>query len=224
MSGLPHTLDNLYKREKDKVLEMLRQLNELKKRCSVLERDLDAKELEKQRLSGREEVMTRQLEETQAKLLEAVEASKESQVQIDDLSLKLQKSEADQKALTARYHDSQAEAQSLGERMRQLRQKHQRLVLTASTQTKIVLCDKSANTFDTSIDKTETAVQVSPDTAPPTPPSPQARQTLAAAPAPAPTPTPTPGRVAPSPFPSSTETQLEADDELAQLISILNPF
>ena len=121
MASIPHTLDNLCKKEKDKVVDMLKQLNELKKRCASLEKELNDKQLENQRLTGQTEGMSQQLDATQAKLIEYIELSKESQTQIEQLSLKLQKSESEKKVLTARYRDCQAEVSSLKDQIRQLR-------------------------------------------------------------------------------------------------------
>jgi hypothetical protein len=42
MITISHTLDNFSKREKEKVFELLKQLNELKKRCTSLEQELEA--------------------------------------------------------------------------------------------------------------------------------------------------------------------------------------
>lgn len=160
MSQLPHTLDNLCKKEKDRVVEMLKQLNELKKRCNALEQQLEAKQLENERLAGRDEVMTKQLETTHAKLLESIELSKDSQAQIEQLSLKLQKSEAEKKALNARVKEAQAESQSLKENVRKMRMKHEKIMVTASVQCRFVTCDKSCNTQDSALDLQNAAVQV----------------------------------------------------------------
>lgn len=159
MSGLPHTLDNLYKKEKDKVLDMLKQLSELKKRCSALEKELNEKQLENQRLSGQTESMTHQLEAVQSKLIEYIELSKESQTQIEQLSMKLQRSDADKKILAARYRDSQAEITSLRDQIRQLRLKHEHIHADASVICRIITCDKSTNTFDTSLNLRDQAIQ-----------------------------------------------------------------
>ncbi|OHT08104.1 tropomyosin [Tritrichomonas foetus] len=159
MSGLPHTLDNLCKKEKDKVIDMLKQLNELKKRCATLEKDLSEKQLENQRLTGQTEGMSHQLEATQAKLIEYIELSKESQAQIEQLSLKLQRADADKKVLSARYRDSQAEVSSLRDQIRQMRMKHERVHVNAGITCKIVTCDKSSNTIDTALNLRDQAVQ-----------------------------------------------------------------
>lgn len=159
MSTLPHTLDNLCKKEKDKVLDMLKQLSELKKRCSSLEKELNEKQLENQRLSGQTETLTHQLETTQTKLYEYIELSKESQSQIEQLSLKLQKSEADRKVLSARYRDSQAEVTSLKDQIRQMKMKHERIYANASVTCRIITCDRSSNTFDSSLNLRDEATQ-----------------------------------------------------------------
>lgn len=159
MSGLPHTLDNLCKKEKDKVFDMLKQLSELKKRCTALEKELNEKQLENQRLSGQTESMTHQLEAVQSKLIEYIELSKGSQSQIEQLSIKLQRSDADKKTLAARYRDSQAEVTSLRDQIRQLRLKHEHIYANASVNCRIITCDKGTNTFDTSLSLRDQAVQ-----------------------------------------------------------------
>ena len=87
MSSLPHTLDNLCKSDKEKVVEMLKQLNELKKRCNTLEQELDTSHNENLRLIGREEIMKKQLESMEIKLFDSVELSKKSQAQVEQLTI-----------------------------------------------------------------------------------------------------------------------------------------
>lgn len=159
MSGLPHTLDNLCKKEKDKVFDMLKQLSELKKRCSALEKELNEKQLENQHLSGQTESLKHQYEAVQSKLIEYIELSNESRTKIDQYSLKLQRSESDKKNLAARYRDSQAEVTSLRDQIRQLRLKHDHIYANASVSCRIITCDKSSNTFDTSLNLRDQAVQ-----------------------------------------------------------------
>jgi chromosome segregation ATPase len=213
MSTAAHTLDNLCKQEKQKVFEMLRQLNELKKRCTSLEEDIGSKQLECERLSGREEIIAKQLEETQAKLFAALESSKDSQVKIDELSLRLQKSDSERKAVCIQYRDLQGETQSLRDTIRQLRSASGKILVTTSVQCRILSCDKAINTENSALNMQNTAVQTAS------------------------------GGIRESEKPSSsgkiraevihsradprlphTESQLDADDELEQLISILNPF
>lgn len=159
MSGLPHTLDNLCKKEKDKVFDMLKQLSELKKRSAALEKELNEKQLENQRLSGQTESLSHQFEAVQSKLIEYIELSKESQAKIDQLSMKLQRSDADKKTLAARYRDSQAEVTSLKDQIRQLRLKHEHIYANASVNCRIITVDKSSNTFDSSLNLRDQAIQ-----------------------------------------------------------------
>lgn len=160
MANLPHTLDNLNKKEKDKVVDMLKQLNELKKRCTSLEQQLESKQMENERLAGREDVMTKQLEATEAKLFEAIELSKESQTEFEQLSLKLQKSEAVKKSLNGRLRNTMSEIQTLKEGIRSMKLKHEKVLVNSSVQCRIITCDKSSNTEDTAIDLNHIAIQV----------------------------------------------------------------
>ena len=164
MSNLPHTLDNLSKKEKDRVVDMLKQLNELKKKCTGLEQQLESKQLENERLSGREEVMRKQLEATESKLLEAIQLSKESQNEIEQLSLKVQKSESEKKQLNTRLRDAHAETQSLKDAIREIRLKHEKVLVSAAVQCKIITCDRSSNTEDTSLNLQNAVVQVPAET------------------------------------------------------------
>lgn len=160
MANLPHTLDNLSKKEKEKVVDMLKQLNELKKRCTALEQQLESKQMENERLAGREDVMTKHLEATESKLFEAIELSKESQAEFEQLSLKLQKSEAVKKSLNGRLRNTQAEIQTLKEGIRDMKLKHEKILVNSSVQCRIICCDKSSNTEDTAIDLSHAAIQV----------------------------------------------------------------
>ena len=117
------------------------------------------KQLENQRLSGQTESMTHQLEAVQSKLIEYIELSKGSQSQIEQLSMKLQRSDADKKILAARYRDSQAEVTSLKDQIRQLHLKHNHDHADASVNCRIITCEKGINTFDTSLNLRDQAIQ-----------------------------------------------------------------
>lgn len=218
-SALPHTLDNLCKREKDKVVDMLKQLSDLKKRCAALEQELDGKQLENQRLAGREEVLSKQLETAQGKLLEAIGLSKESQAQIEQLTLRLQKSEAEKKALGSRTRESQAESSAMKERIREMRARHERIMVTASVQTRIVTCSVHCNTDDTSINLQSAGVQVPVESQglqqqsfSQQQQSFSQQQSVSAV----------RSFATPSKYESTGESAMEADEELTQLISMLN--
>jgi hypothetical protein len=223
MCSLPHTLDNLSKKEKEKVFEMLRQLNELKKRCASLEQQLEVTEHEHQRLAGREELRSRQLESTEAKLLEAVELAKESQVEVESLTAQLQTCESERESLTATFHDCQSEGKSLRDAMDQFKPRGDRMLVTTSTQARIILCEAACGTADPATDRHAAAVQ--------TVPGPALAQAAEAPSAIAPRTGEPPGQRRPPAPPEVTRAvtsmdaaQVEADDDLTQLISLLNSF
>jgi regulator of replication initiation timing len=228
MSYLPHTLDNLTKKEKEKVFDMLKQLNELKKRCAALEQEGESTELEHQRLVGREELMSRQLDSTQAKLLEAVECAKESQVQVDGLAQRLQQSGDERRRLDAALRECAAEAQALRGEMAQLKARRDRITVTAATQARIILSDQASNTADAALDRRNAAVQAAAavHAAPAASAAPAVRAVAEAAPASRPPRAAAPERPrAPAEPPAPpAAAQLEPDEELAQLIAFLNPF
>lgn len=251
MSNHPHTLDNLCKKDKDKVVEMLRQLNELKKRCTALEQELDEKRLDNQRLEGRDDVMTQQLEAIQSKLIESVQVSKDSQNQIEQLTSKLQKSESDKKLLQARLKDAQTESMSLHDQIRLLQQKHECLHANVGINCRIVTCDKMVNTEDTALNLMNAAVQAPLESSfaqpvysntnqPNLPPSSnsisfnqyssQISSSYQMPPPQAPFQSPPPRQQNPSfsqnrsSYTTNESYQTEVDDDLMQLISALNQF
>jgi hypothetical protein len=209
MAALPHTLDNLCQRDKDKVMAMLKQLNEMKKRCTGLEQALESRHMDNQRLAGRDEVMSHSLEAAHARLIDVVESSKTSQVQIEDLSLRLQRSESDRKATDARVRDAQAEAQALRDAVGRARAKRGRSAVTTSTQARPPTCERAVNTADSALGRRDAAAQAPDAPKAPADPAPAARQ-------------PPCDRGPPDADPPNRPA--ESDDELAQLISYLNPF
>ena len=160
--ALPHTLDNLCKADKDKLMEMIKQLNEVKKRCNALEQESEALQSENQRLTGREDIMKQQLESMETKLFDAVEISKGSQARVEELTSALQKAEAGRKSARARYREAQNEISSLRDQIRELKLKHERIYVETSIQTSFYRTDRAINTDDTSINKVNEAVQCLP--------------------------------------------------------------
>ena len=210
MSALPHTLDNLCKDDKDKVVEMLRQVNELKKRCSSLEEDLANRTIENERLSGREEVIARQLEATRSKLYETVEESKNSQTQIESLSQKLQEADAEKKLINTELEDAEAEVRKYREIMNDVRMKYEKIQVTTAVQCRPPTLDENVNTIDTALDLTTSAAQTI--SLPKTNVIPSTRVCEV-----------TPFHVT-SPVRNDTTTYVsEVDRELDELISLLNP-
>jgi chromosome segregation ATPase len=118
--AIRHTLDNLCSDEKEKVMQMIKQLNELQKRCTDLEQVLERSYRDKDKLIKLKEGMSHQLEETQMKLLQAAKSSRESQQQIEALPLRLENIESERRTLTSYFHSSQLEVQSLRETLREI--------------------------------------------------------------------------------------------------------
>ena len=108
MKTVPHTIDNLCKKDKGQV--MLKQLNELKKRCASLEAEIESQTLKNQRISGRDDVLAQQLDVKESKLFEFVELSKYAQSKIESLTLNLQKVQSDNNIMKTRISESESEA------------------------------------------------------------------------------------------------------------------
>ena len=145
-NALPHTLDNLCKADKDKLVEMIKQLSEMKKRCAALEHELENSKTESERLIARESLLKAQIESTENKLYDAVEISKGSQARVEQLTGELQKSEAGRKSARARYRESQAEITQLRDTIRELKLRHERILVDTSVQTKVNICSRGVNT------------------------------------------------------------------------------
>ncbi|EAY20662.1 tropomyosin, putative [Trichomonas vaginalis G3] len=163
-NSLPHTLDNLCKQDKDKLMELIKQVNELQKRCNLLEQENNSKQAEIQRLSGREDVMKNQVEALETKLFDAVEISKTAQARIEQLTSEVQKVEAGRKSARARYREAQAEITSLRDTIRELKLKHERIHVETGVQTKNNYCSRTTNTEDSSINLNDIEIQCRIDT------------------------------------------------------------
>jgi chromosome segregation ATPase len=208
-SRFPQTLDNLCSSDKTKVVEMLKKLNQLRKRCTLLEQEFEIRQREKEKEASQQEVLAHQLEVVQGKLLETVELSGKSQEEIESLSLKLQRVESERKSLSLRFHDSQLEAQSLRENIEEIELQHNHVLVTIATQTSHIYCDKSCNTLESAVNLQNAIVQVSPDALR------RHSQVL-----------PSPDRFYSktlSPITPLKEPDSDLDDELTFIISFLNP-
>ena len=127
-----HTIDNLCKRDKEKVVEILRQLNELRKRCTILESQIESVTQEEQRFLKREAMITGQIESTENKLIEATELSRTTRESINQVSLELQDSEAENRTLEEKISGSEADMETLKEQLRQMRVKYNRILVDTS--------------------------------------------------------------------------------------------
>lgn len=157
---IPHTIDNLCKKDKGQVIEMLKQLNELKKRCSNLESAIDEKNHENQRINGRNEVLSQQLESIEAKLFESVELSKDAQSKIEILTTNLQNIESDNNLFKSRIRDSEAEVQNLRKSYHELNLKYDRILVDTSVLCGNTTVEQATSTDDYAIKQRSVEVQV----------------------------------------------------------------
>ena len=149
--ALPHTLDNLCNEDKKKLIGMIKELNEGKRKCTLLEQQIEGlNELNKQ-LKNHEISMKKQLEDMESKVFEAVDASKAADNQVQYLTSELQKSEFNRKSARSRYRESQGEITSLKDSIHALKQKYEKTFVDAEIQTKILYCTRTTNTFDTAL-------------------------------------------------------------------------
>ena len=144
----PHTIDNLCKSEKAKVVEMMKQLSELRKRSVSLQAEIDAQILVNQKLEGSGDVMTQQLAQSEQKLFDAIQLSKNEDYQIDRLTQQLQKTQSERNRAQAKHIQSSAEVEALREEYRQLKLKYDHVLVDTSSQCISKTNDMSVNTDD----------------------------------------------------------------------------
>ena len=145
-SGDGHTIDNLCKRDKEKVVEILRQLNELRKRCTILESQIESATQEEQRFLKREAAINGQIDSTETKLIEATELSRSTREQINRLTLQLQDSDAENQMLAEKINGSEHDAETLREQLRQMRVKYNRILVDTSIACSAETVDLATNT------------------------------------------------------------------------------
>ena len=153
------TIDNLCKRDKNKVIELLKQLNELRKRCSFLESKIEAQSHENERIEGRNEMIAQQIDATEKKFSEASEVSKDSPKQLEELTLNIQTSEIENSNLRLKIEDSEREIKSLKDNLQELKTKYDRIYLDASVSCIAKCFDKSITTDDVSQNHANKEVQ-----------------------------------------------------------------
>lgn len=125
--GVEHTIDNLCKPEKGKVVEMLKQLNELRKRCTVLEGLIETAHREEQHILSREAEIVQQIEDTEEKAVEATDLSRVAQDTIRGISTSLQNSETENQNLKSRLVDTKEETETMVDILRQLSIRYDRI-------------------------------------------------------------------------------------------------
>ncbi|OHT05867.1 tropomyosin [Tritrichomonas foetus] len=127
-----HTIDNLCKRDKNKVIELLKQLNELRKRCAFLESNIESQVLENQRVEGRNEMIAKQIEATEMKFSEASDLAADTPSKLEGLTLNIQATETESSNLRMKIEDSEKEIKILQDELTILKDKYGHIYLDAS--------------------------------------------------------------------------------------------
>jgi chromosome segregation ATPase len=147
-SEAEQTIDNLCKRDKMKVLEMLKQVNELRKRCSCLESQIEAELQTSERLEARDASMSHEIDTIESKFAEATALSQTANAEIQRITVELQQNNTDNSILRVKVANSEDECSSLRETYRQLRQKYDHILVDASVACHPDCEDKEQNTVD----------------------------------------------------------------------------
>lgn len=158
-SNSQHTIDNLCKRDKSKVVEMLKELNEFRKRCTILEGQIAAVDAEQSRLLSRDATIMKQIEITEEQMLESTQISSAAQESIAQLTIELQNSETENESLKSKLMDTESDIATAKEVLRQLKFRYDKLVVDTS-----VMCIQEQNDIETNteevIPKADTQSQV----------------------------------------------------------------
>ena len=155
----PHTLDNLCIEDKNKLIEMIRQLREGKNKCSSLEFEIENLQNQNEKLRNREATMKKQLEDMEKKVFEAVDISKAADEKVQSLTSELQKSEYNRKTVRDRYRESQGEITALKDAIHDLKEKYDKICVDTECQTKVNYCTRTTNTLDTALRLEDTDIQ-----------------------------------------------------------------
>lgn len=147
-SNSQHTIDNLCKRDKSKVVEMLKELNEFRKRCTILEGQIAAVDAEQSRLLSRDATIMKQIEITEEQMLESTQISSAAQESIAQLTIDLQNSETENESLKSKLMDTESDIATAKEVLRQLRFRYDKLVVDTS-----VMCIQEQNDVETNTEE-----------------------------------------------------------------------
>lgn len=127
-----HTIDNLCKKDKNKMIELLKQLNEMKKRCAFLESKINSQNVENQHIEVTNDIISKQIEDVNQKFNELENSTKENPKKLEDLQLKIQATETENSNFKAKIKDCNSEISELTEVLRQLDSKYNRIKIDAS--------------------------------------------------------------------------------------------
>lgn len=155
-----NTLENLNQAEKSKIIEYLKQLKQLKKHCTRLEKEYNEKKLEKINLISQADNSAIKLEEKQNNLIETVGKSRVIQNEIEKLALNIQNAETEKKIEENRFKQAKRDINEIKEIIETISKLHEKEYIDVSIATKIIMCDRSTNTYSSSVSLNEVEVQV----------------------------------------------------------------
>lgn len=143
-----HTIDNLCKRDKSYVVETLKELNEFRKRCTILEGQIAAVDAEQNRLLTLDATLMKQIELTEEKMLEATAISSAAHGSIAQLTIDLQNSETENEHLKSRLLETESDIVTAKEVLRQLQVRYDKIVVDTS-----VMCVQGQNHIETNTEQ-----------------------------------------------------------------------
>lgn len=142
-----HTIDNLCKRDKREVVETLKQINELRRRCTILECQIARVDQEQTKLLSRDATLMKQIELTEEQMLETTETSRSVHENITQLTIDLQSSETENEDLKSRINDLESDIAISKQILSQLKSKYEKICVDTS-----VLCTQEHTEIETNTD------------------------------------------------------------------------
>jgi hypothetical protein len=155
-----HTIDNLCPKHKAKVMELLRQLNELSKRCGLLEAQFERANAESQRLIDANSAIAEKITAEELGLLEATRISESAQSEIEQLSIEFQNQQSETNRLRLTVADEEDGVESLRKSYRQMRRKYDRMFVDTGVNCRPKFADHAENTDDSRRPHADKEVQV----------------------------------------------------------------
>jgi ribosomal protein S13 len=144
--SVAHTIDNLCPKHKAKVMGMLRQLNELSKRCGLLEAQFERVNAETQHLIGAHSAIAEKITAEELGLVEATRISEAAQCQIERLSLEYQSQQSETNRLRLMVADEEDRVPSLRESYRAMRRKYDRMYVDTGVNCGAKYVDRAEST------------------------------------------------------------------------------
>jgi predicted RNase H-like nuclease (RuvC/YqgF family) len=119
-----HTIDNLCPPHKQKVMELLKQINELSKRCGILESQIAIVNTEHQTQQNINSEMRQKIEMEELRLQEATHLSVSAHEQIQRLTTEFQRKDAEVGLLKIKVNESKREVSTLNTSYQELHMKY----------------------------------------------------------------------------------------------------